>query len=278
MSELLIDERVMKYKGVEYEAAIKQLKKLNKTNVAKYKELLHEVMEKYGVSYITVRRHMKQRVPGLRKTRTDSGKNKTKLTHKEKQMTGELIAQGKSVQIIKEIVESKTGKKMSMRKANKLKEAASEHVPETEATSFGNEAREFFNQLFEYDLIAPEKGIKCKFKSVSFIVKKEDLHDIILILSNAYNRSVFEDEKKLKANRDEIRKALIQHLIEDQMRLAKEGGDYKLVEAITRMIDRLKEDSKLPDDFDTVVKVCRLIKPALSESDVIELIKRAVNG
>ncbi len=267
----------MKYRGKQYEEAIIGLRNIRahykitklQTDKNAYHAEMKRIAKKFSISVKTVYRDMKKKIPGLRKTRSDQGKLKTKLSAATVEKANELMKAGKTKK------EAQTVLNISQRKMKRLNEknksAAFEH---SEVSKYGGEAKEFFKKLFDYDLIAPDRGIGLHYKGTSFIVPKSDLNDIILILTNAYNSKIFADEKKLPFDRTELRSAMMQHLIEEQMRLAKESADYKLVEALTRMIDRLKEDAALSDDFETIVKVCQTLKPDISTTDVIALIKK----
>lgn len=268
----------MKYRGAKYENAIKQLKefraqsklKNSKELKLKYKALMDKVCKEFSISEKTVYRDMSKQVPGLRKNRNDRGKFRSKITEDEIKKAGEIVEAGNNKKTVKE----KLGvSKRKMKRINeKLKEAAANNSDET---MFGQKAKDFFYKLFDMDLIAPSKGIRLSYDEIDFIITKEDLKDIILILSNSYNRACFADSKKLKrASRDEIRTLMLQQLIDDQMYIARESRDYKLVDSLTRMIERLNEDEKLPDDFETILKLCQEIKPDISKEDVIALIKK----
>ncbi|MCC7158956.1 MAG: hypothetical protein IT281_05410 [Ignavibacteria bacterium] len=271
----------MMYRGKKYEDAIRKLREL-KAEVklgnqklelrTQYKSFMEMVCKEFSISEKTVYRDMNKPVPGLRKNRNDRGKYRSKITDEEILKAEEIMKAGQT----KKTVKKKLG--VSNRKMKRINSEVSKqdsgHNTQDSVSNFGNEAKVFFEKLFEMNLIAPKNGIKLDYQDLSFIVPKADLGDIILILSNAYNRSCFADEKKLKVGRDELRNMMMHHLIEDQMRLAQESRDYKMIEAITRMRDRMSEDSRLPDDFDTLLKVCKEIKPDISKEDVISLIKK----
>lgn len=275
----------MMYRGKKYEDAIRKLKeekaeakaKNNSGSKNKYKELMKKVCDEFSISEKTVYRDMNKPVPGLRKNRNDRGKYRTKITDEEILKAEEIMKAGRT----KKTVKNKLG--VSNRKMKRInKQVGSLQSTVSNQSQFGNEAKKFFEKLFEMDLIAPGKGIRMEDvkwkmddgKNFTFIISREDLSDIILILSNAYNRACYSDAKKLKVGRDQLRSMMMQQLIEDQVRLATVSQDYKMIEAITRMRDRMSETSKLPDDFETILKVCQELKPDLSKEDLIELIKK----
>jgi CRISPR/Cas system CSM-associated protein Csm2 small subunit len=278
----------MKYRGKEYEEAIKALKQLSaemkirgrKSEIRnQYVKAMKKVCEQFGLSKKTIYRDMRKRVPGLRKTRNDAGKVRSPLKPLNRQKAEEMISAGHTREFVKQQLKLSERKMKRMREKAKSRGRSKTRLVERseikgQKSMYGIEARKFFEKLFDYNLIAPSKGIALKHNGVSFLIGKEDLDDIILILSNAYNRFCFAEEKKLKLDRGKLRTALMYHIVEDQMRLAKEGADYKLVEALTRMLDRLNEDAKLPDDFETMVKVCQQLKHDIGREEVIEIIKK----
>lgn len=278
----------MKYRGKTYEDNIKRLKALRaemkirgrKSEVGiQYKKLMEKICKKFSISEKTVYRDMNKRVPGLRKTRADSGKYKSRITKNEVKIAEEIMRAGKTKK------EAASKAKVSQKKMKRISEKiqkAEAGARKSDESMFGKEAKKFFEKFFEFDLIAPEKGVRIRSSSsagrVDFIVQKEDLKDIILILANAYNRQCFADEKKLKVSRDELRNMMMHQLVEELMMLARDAQDYKMIESITRMLDRLNEDEKLPGDFDTIIKICKELKPDISASDVIELIKKVARN
>lgn len=268
----------MKYRGHEYAEAIRRLKELKAEMLLRgrkshareqYKTMMKQMEKTFGVSDKTIYRDMRKRVPGLRKTRNDAGKVRSRITADQRQKAEEMIKAGQTRENVKQQLQLSERKMQRMRRIS-----SSILLQKGEVSKFGGEAKKFFEKLFDYDLIAPKKGIALKHNGVTFIIRKEDLDDIILILANAYNRACFAEEKKLKLDRGELRTAMMHHLVEDQMRLAYAGADYKLVESLTRMLDRLNEDAKLPDDFETMVKVCQELKPDIGREQVIALIKK----
>lgn len=267
----------MKYKGKTYEQKINELKKLRHVDRAKYFKLMFEIAQHYDISVKTIYRDINKPVPGLRKKRSDAGIIKNKLTESEISFAEEIMKTGKPIKKAKEVIEQKTKKKVSTRKMQRIRNEAVKK-PDSDKTQFGNEARKFFNRLFEYDLIAPARGIELKYKNVSFIVNKEDLRDVIMILTNAYNRAVLVDDKKMKLDRNQMRKIMLHHLIEEQMRIASESADSKLVESLTRMIDRLEVEQKIDANFKVLETICKTLKPDISRSDIIELIKKQSNS
>jgi hypothetical protein len=265
----------MKYRGNQYELDIKKLKSLKIRDKAAYKAFMITVCNEHSVSEKTVYRDMCKRVPGLRKTRKDQGKDKTPVKAKELAIAGELLSAGHNIKKTKEVLMAKTGKKVSGRKITKIiDKVKAAPVTDNVKSVFGKNIREFLEQFFEYDLIAPDKGIKLKYNNFSFTVNKEDINDIIMIISNAYNREQFSNNNKLSLDRDELREHMILQLMEKQISLAKESGDLKACEALTRMHDRMKVDVETSADFKVLQKIVRELKPAITTSELVSLIKK----
>jgi len=265
----------MKYRGNQYELDIKKLKSLKVRDKAAYKAFMITVCDQHGVSEKTVYRDMCKRVPGLRKTRKDQGKDKTPVKKKELVLADELLSSGHNINKTKEVIMAKTGKKISGRKMSKIVEVVKDSAPSDNTESnFGFEIKAFLEKIFEFDLIAPDKGIKLKYRTFSFSVKKDDIKDIIMIISNAYNREQFATKHKLALDRDELREHMILQLIEEQIRLANASGDLKAVEALTRMHDRMKQNVDINSDFKTLQKIARELKPDITTAELVSLIKK----
>lgn len=269
----------VKYRGNKYKEAIERLKELRanykitrlQDYKIKYLKLMENICKDFSISEKTVYRDMKKKIPGLRKNRYDQGKCKTRVSNKEIKIFEEVIMAGNLK------AEAKVKANVSQRKVKRITDkikSQSKVIDKNAESTFGKEAKKFFENIFDFNLIAPNKGIKLK----GFLVPKEDLKDIILILANAYNRQCFADEKKLKVSRDELRNIFMHNLVEEQMMLARDTQDYKMIESITRMLDRLNENEKLPDDFETMLKVCKELKPDISREELISLIKASANG
>ncbi len=266
----------MKDRGNLYRGKVNELKKLRHKDRDRYNDSIISVCKEYNISKKTIYRDMNKKVPGLRKRRNDLGTVKSRITKNEILIAEEIMSTGKQIKKAKEIIEKKTLRPISQRRMERIKKAAI-NKEENNFSVFGGEAKKFFENIFEYDLISPEKGIPLKYNNVSFIVKKDDLRDIIMILSNAYNRGCFDDKNKLKLDRSSLRNVMMQHLIEDLMKVASDSSDFKLVESITRMIDRMNIDNQLPADFETVLKVCKELKADISKDDVINIIKKVAD-
>ncbi|MDI6804630.1 MAG: hypothetical protein QME58_12435 [Bacteroidota bacterium] len=263
----------MKFKGRTYAKRINELKSLRHIDRPEYYKLMAEIEKCFGISVKTIYRDMNKPVPGLRKVRSDRGALKNPITKNELAIAEEIMKSGKTIKKTRKVIEAKTNKKVSTRKMQKIRTEAAKQKGSRNSL-FGNEARKFFEKLFEYELIAPGRGVEMKYEDVSFIVNKEDLRDVIMILTNAYNRAVLVDDKKLQLDRNQMRKVMLHHLIEDQMRIAAESADGKLVESLTRMIDRLEVEQKIDVNFEVLENICKSFKPEITRSDVVELVKK----
>ena len=256
---------------------IKKLRELRKLkDKTKYNELKVVVCKRHNVTARTVENWLNKRVPGLRKSRSDSGKDRVKVSTSEKKIAAELLLQGKKVSKMKEIIEKKTGGKISNAKMNKIRDKAETEIltgdTEEMESNFGDKAKEMFEKLFELDLIAPEAGLKIRVHNTSFIIRREYIEDICLILANAYNNIV---EVKYKVDRNEVLKVKIMHLIEQQVRLAMSGlVDVKTIEAITRMFDKMTEQAEIDINIQVVEKVCKELKKDITLSEIISLLKK----
>jgi len=258
---------------MQYKSEIQKLKelqvrsKLNRNNTAEYKKYMEAIKKKYSISAKTIYRDMRKKNPMVRKIRSDRGIIKSKPSIKESKMIKELIKAGKKQKELKEIIGNKKGKKISYNKIKRIKE----NVKNTES-NFGKKFADFIVKYFDLDKVA--ENIRIKMKEYEFTIYKEDMEDIQLILKNAYNRLHKNNGKNFIVSREEKRRMMLEHLIENQITLAKDSGDYKMIESITRMQERIKEDFVYESDFAVFEKCCRELKPEITREEIIALIKR----
>jgi len=240
------------------------------------------IAKKYSKSIRTIQRDMnKDKI--VRKQRSDSGKLRKQLSDKEKQMITEARTAGKTKKEAVRIIEKKTGKKISNRVASRTEPLTPSPLPtcgtgsqkgEGRVTMFGEEAKKFLEQFLEYDLIAPENGIKFKHKNVSFILDKEHCKDIILSLIDAYNKAT-DETNRLQLDRNKYMRSQIFNLISYQVGIAKISGNILNLERVVRMYQKMEIDyGSLPADLDVLIKVCRAIKPDVTEDEIFSLIKK----
>ena len=255
---------------------IKDLKLLRKKlDKKEYLNRKIAIAKKYKVSIRTIENWMTKKIPGMRKCRKDSGKDRIKVDNKAKNMAAELIKTDKQIKEIKQIIENKTCKKMSKRQMTKVRIAAEKETDKEQDSNFGDKAKELFEKLFELDLIAPDAGIRVKVGHSFITIRKEYLEDICLILANAYNNAI---EVKYKVDRNELLRRNILNLIEQQVRLAMQGiVDTKSIEAITRMFDKMNQEVEMNMDIRTVEKVCKELKKDITLDEIISLLKKYSN-
>jgi hypothetical protein len=274
----------------EKNEVVNKLKKLHKLKDRKpYQDLKSEILKKYNVSGRTVERWMASRTPGVRKPRADANKVRVPVKKFAKKKVLELLSQGMDLKEIKKLTGVSDRQLERIRKDfttkstkgtevsdNKSKSAAGEPVEES---AFGDKVKEIFRELFQLELIAPDKGLKIKLKNnKSVLIKKQDLEDVCLILANAYNRGTFEDEHKYKMDREQLREKLILHLMERQIHLAMEHSDTKTIDALTRMHDRMSKNVELSADIKVVEKICKELKPDIAFDDIVNLIRKHIDS
>lgn len=236
-----------------------------------YNHAKRRICKQYRISIKTLYRDLHKPVPGLRKRRNDRGKIRRRNYHTLIRKVDELMRAGKTQKDIKSRL------KLSEKRMRRARKKIAESDVRPIRSMFGSEAKKFLQKLFQLDLIAPDRGIALHYKGMGITVGREDLKDVCLILANAYNRQCHAEEKKLKVDRSQLRTAMMHHLVEELMQLAKEQADYKLVESLTRMLDRLKEETQLPADFETMVRVCQELKRDIAREEVIALIKKVAD-
>ena len=98
------------------------------------------------------------------------------------------------------------------------------------------------------------------------------MQEIILILTNAFNRS--NQDNALPLDKNELFRKKIFQLLEYNIKLAEESCDLKSLESITRMYNSIQEEHDLGADFEIVYKICSELKPGVSRPEVISLIKQ----
>lgn len=256
-------------RGAQYVNDIERLRKYKAVDKQKYFELFAAIEVKYGISCKTIYRDMKKKVPGLVKTRTDAGKLKSFMPAKARKIVSEVVRAGKTKMEAVKVAEKVTGKRISGRVAQRTKPV------DIIESSFGGDVKTFLEEICGYELIAPDAGIKLRHNSFSFIVNKEDLGDIILILTNAYNRQAdTAGSDKLPLDKNELFRAKIFQLLEYNIKLAEASADLRSLESITRMYNSIQEDHDLGADFEIVYRICSALKPGISRTEIISLIKQ----
>lgn len=267
-------------KGRKFEADIKKLKELSakrkrdrKKFEAVYLQFRNELAKKYGKTVRTVQNWLKDKTPWIRNQRDDAGKERVTLPADIKLIIKDAIDSGKTKKQAMELVIIETGNKVSDRKANQV--LAGEVNP-NEPAYFGTEFKEFLNTYFQLDLIPSAKGIKLKFGKVSYPLHKHDHNDILMILTNAYNRAQFATENKIKFDRSYLRKVRTWHLLEQLLTLATERNDMKIFNVITQSMKRLEVDpAKFANpNFLTLEKICKDLQPDITFDEIYHLLEK----
>jgi len=263
----------MKYK--------QDLAKVKKIPGKKEKTVAIEALCKtYEVSRRSVYRDLASPNPLVRKIRTDSGQDRIKASKKELLMFRELLHAGYAMQEARDIVEKKSKREITQYQINKItNEIKKMDLPEE--SMFGDNIEKFLKKYFTLQMIAPEKGVKILLKKsdkekklVPFILAKEDVEDLILILVNAYNRDN-KDNEKLKLDRNQLVRRKVYQLMEKFLRTAEDSGSIKDLEAITRMKKRLDfEVGNLTPDFKVLEKVVREINPDIEFDHLYYLVEK----
>lgn len=265
----------MKY-DKEKNQLILQLRKLRKLkNDKPYRDLKNAIMKKYSVTERAVQIWLNRKNPGLRKSRNDAGKDRVRIIPKETQIVNEMLKSGVDIKTIKATVRKKTGKEISDRKLSKIRDRIEQNsnvIDENKKSNFGDSAKELFRKLFELDLMAPDNGISLKVGKDKFVIPKQDVEDVCLILGNAWNRSQSTESKRKKIDRALLRKQMILHLMEQQIRIAAETGSTKDVESLTRMYDRMTENYLRDANIKVVEKICKHFKPDIQFDEIVSLI------
>lgn len=255
----------------EFSEKIKQLKKLQVKDKEKFAKLRDELMDEFGVSQATIYRHLSKRVPGVRKTRKDSGKEKKPVPAKAKKMVTELLYAGKKKKDALKVTEEKLGVHISGNKAVEIGKGEDE----TRVSNFGSPLRDMMRQLCELDLMAPEAGLYFKLKGVAFLVTKQYLEDVILVIASAYNDAM-KGEDVLAVDREQLAKNRLFYLFEDGIRVASLDFDMKKLSVLTKMYKDLQEKSKqdMSTDFAVFEKSMKELRPSITMSEIIALIKK----
>lgn len=254
---------------------LRKLRRL-KRDLHKYGDKKREMMKKYNVTERAIQLWLNKRNPGLRKSRNDAGKDRVKVIPKETKLVKELIQTGTDIKVMRKIVAKKTGKPISTEKLAKIRTRVEpkleEPTEEIKKSGFGDKAKELFVKLFELDLIAPDHGVTFKIGKETFVIHKDDVSDICLILANSYNRYQTAEGKKKKIDRELLRKQMILHLMEQHIRFASETGSTQDVESLTRMYDRLREKFVRDANIRVLEKVCKHLKPDIQFDEIVSLI------
>lgn len=259
-------------RGIKYVQDIAKLRSLKAHDSKAYLAFMKTISEEHCVSDKTIYRDMKKKNPGLRKIRTDRGKLKSRITPKAKKIISEVRQAGKTKMEAVKVAEKITGKKISTRVATRTKPV------EVKQSNFGGDVKTFLENICGYNFMAPDAGIRFRHDKFSFNVNKEDLGDVILILTNAYNRQADNSgDTKLPLDKNELFRKKIFQLLEYNIKLAEGSADLRSLESITRMYNSIQEEHDLGADFEVVYRICAALKPGLSRQEVISLIKQFAN-
>lgn len=264
----------MKYNIKEFSEEINRVKGM--VDGTKKTKAIEMLCERYKVSQATIYRHLKKRMPGIRKARADRGKEKVKPSVKEVKLAAELIKAGKSRQEAKKEIETVTGRKVTSTKLRKLSERLKKENPEIEISGFGKVIKIFLEKYFQLDNIAPEANIPIKLGTKEFEIKREDFEDIIMILTNAYNRKATNGDR-LKLDRDQMRERMLMNLFEWQIQVASETGNIKDVETLSRIYDRMKPESNMDVNIKTLELVCKELRPDITLKEIIGILRKVAN-
>ncbi len=262
-------------RGTKYAEEMRELKELrakmilDKKYTEKYKAKMKGICEAYSISEKTIYRDIHKKIPGLRKRRSDEGKERVSPDKRESVIILEAMRAGKTLEEARKISELKTKKKMSYVKAKKTKIEETESVKES---AFGSEFKKFIEKHFDMEMITTGE-VTVKLGNYKFAIKKDDMNDIVLILINAYNRWQKHNELDLPLDRELLREQMLMHLFEEQIRAVSEVGDIKSIEMLTRIYDRMKPQYELNTDFAIFEKCIRQLKPGITKEEIIGMIK-----
>lgn len=258
-------------RGNKYIEDVRQLRSLRIKDRAAFTAFFKTVMKEYDISQRTLYRDMKaKKTPGLRKIRKDSGKFRSRMTPKQLKIMSEAMDSGMTKQDAVKLAEDKTKKRISFRVSSRTKNIPP--LPDGAKTNFDDNIKPFLEKLCGYNLMSPKSVIKLKLGKLSFSVNKEDLSDIILILTNAFNRS--NENNSIPLDKNELFRKKIFQLLEFNIKLAEESSDLKSLESITRMYNSIQEEHDLGTDFELVYKLCSALRPGISRPEIISMIKQ----
>ena len=262
---------------MKFEQDLSKIKKI--LDPAKKREAIIKVAAAHKVSDKTIYRQLKKKVPGIRKVRKDSGKDKTPVTKKEREIVSELIRSGKTRDQAKKILSEKKDTKISARKMTKIsKKVKQEIIPDIDISlesNFGSAALEFIRKLFELDLIAPDAGLKLKYNGVQFMINKKQLEDIASIVASAYNNFITGDFQKLKGDDIDVLRQQLFYDLQELRRIAKASNSIKDFRILTSMLYQLNtKNADMTSDFFVLERCLQEIKPEITREQVIALVKK----
>lgn len=265
----------MKYKGKEFAALIKQLKeRRNDKDKTAYKKLMKDICKRFDCSDKTIYREMNKRKPGLRQSRSDAGKSKTFISRKEKLFTKELLTGGAKKTEVKKALAELTGKKSSARKLAKIADAALK-MPDKKETNFGKNIKSFLERFFELQYWKEDKTKAIRLGTFKFEMTKDEVNDVILVLTNAYNRTMESIGKPpMKFDRLELMRSKLYNMLAFRLQMAEAEGSIKELESITDIYNKLKiKKVNLPLDFKVLEAIAKQLKPDITIDELISMLK-----
>ena len=257
----------MKY-NMKFEQDCKKIKMI--TDPAKKRASILNIAAAYKISQASVYRHLKKPVPSLRQVRSDAGKEKKPVMKKEIAVVSEIVKAGKPRKDAKKFLGKLTGHKLS-KISKKVKETVVKESP-GEITSA---IKSFLKKYFKMEYVSDSSVIPVRTGKKKIDIMKEDFNDIIMILANAFNRTS-DDKNKLKLDRIQFMRSKLIQLLEEKIRIAKEGNsNVKDLEAIMRMHARLeRKTSDLSPNFKALEAICKELKPDISFDDIYSLVEK----
>jgi len=132
-------------------------------------------------------------------------------------------------------------------------------------------------KLLKLNLEPPKDGLELYYNNKFIRLERDDLADICMIIKTAYNRRVFRTRKKLPVDRLKLLKMNIYHLLEDRVRQCfEQTPETGELEKITLMFKRLNTFSSYKiNDYKTLEKICRSLKPDITHDEVFDLVDNA---
>lgn len=240
-------------------------------------DMLKSIMKSYDIPERTFRTQIKKQFPGKRKPNKNKGKETVKLPKNVDKIVTESMLAGKNKGDAVKVAEKKTGVKISAYKSLKIKTDV-----KIDESSFGVKMKETVGAVWELDNIAPGAYIPIdvisKGKKFNFALHYETIKNIQLHITNDFNKCV-EDRYKIIADNEQIREIMVGELFEEQIRIARESGDIKTVQALVNMQGKLKiRETILTPNFNVAFKSAQIFKPDLTKGEFIAAIRLVSKG
>ncbi|MBE2218007.1 MAG: hypothetical protein IAE90_07390 [Ignavibacteria bacterium] len=229
----------MKVESKSYIQDVMKIKSMPRS--AERRQLAEYFARKHETSYETIMRDARKKVNniGVRKKRSDAGKDKVKPPKKDLIMFNELIKAGKTKAEAISIIAEEHNKKISERTKTKMSKKL-EALPESDKTSFGSEVKKDIEKIWKLDKIAPGMKIKMRLGGkIPVKLSRSAIDHIKNVIAVEINKNQIQETKKIQFDGDAFTREMLKLMLHEQMFIASENNSLEAIGQISLILQRL---------------------------------------